>query len=477
MFERWEFGMVARKLLPEQQTVDASLYRAIVDDDALDRVLEQVRESGLCSVSLSSTGDDPFSAHITGVSLCWGLRDAVYIPLEPLFGVRLDLARCRTKIADLLHDASVGKLLRNAKQARHALHANGFRIAGVKGDARLIDYVLVPHRRRHGLAELAQRYLGHNMTVPSGQSELRIEDTVRHAVEPAQVVWIIHEKLEKQLTEGTEFIYREVELPIVEVFLEEMERVGIRLDQDKLAEIRTDIQSRLKSVEQRCFDLAGQVFKVGSPKDVSRVLFDDLGLPPGKKTKTGFSTDSTVLEGLTEAHPVAGAILEYRMLSKLISTYLKKLPTYVAKDGRIHTSFNQAVTATGRLSSTSRIYKISQFVHLKVVVFGSALSPKTVMCSFRPTTARWSCAFSLTTANQKRSLRHLRMARTFTAGQPPRCSACPWTMSVSNCARLQKRSTLACFTACPPFVLAATCRFPVRRHSNIWMTILAECPR
>ena len=160
-----------------------------------------------------------------------------------------------------------------------------------------------PDRLRSRTAPTPSRFSRARATIPGSQYDsskwaIRTSnrDTVRHAVEPAQVVWIIHEKLEKQLTEGTEFIYREVELPIVEV-LEEMERVGIRLDQDKLAEIRTDIQSRLKSVEQRCFDLAGQVFKVGSPKDVSG-FSSTISLTP-KKTKTA-SQRTRPFSGVTE---------------------------------------------------------------------------------------------------------------------------------------------------------------------------------
>jgi DNA polymerase I len=351
MFERWEFGMVARKLLPEQHTVDASVYRGIVKDEDLDEVLEEVAAAGRCAVSISSAGDDPFKALVTGISLAWAADKAVYIPLEPRFGVRLDLTATRQKIAAFMANPELGKVFRDAKAACHVLRQNDYEVQGVIGDTRLIDYVLVPHRRRHGLEDMAQRYLGHNLSIRSGQGELLIDDAVKHAVEPAHVVWLLFERLSKQLVDGLGFIYEQVELPIVEV-LGSMERAGIRLDRERLAEIRLDIQARLDAMEKRCHELAGRPFKVGSTKEVAVVLFDELGLPPSKKTKTGFSTDSSVLEKLVEQHPIAGAILEYRMLAKLVSTYLKKLPGYVAEDGRIHTSFNQAVAATGRLSST-----------------------------------------------------------------------------------------------------------------------------
>lgn len=351
MFQRWEFGMVARKLLPEQQTVDPSVYRAVVEDDDLDSVLDEVAAAGRCAVSISSVGDDPFKALVTGVSLVWANDKAVYIPLEPRFGVRLDLGATRQKLAKFMANPDVGKVFRDAKAACHVLRRNEYRVQGVIGDTRLIDYVLVPHRRQHGLEDMAQRYLGHTLSIRSGQGELLIEDTVRHAVEPAHVVWLLFERLNKQLENGLGYIYREVELPIIEV-LESMERAGIRLDLDRLADVRVDIQARVDSTERRCHELAGRTFKVGSTKEVAVVLFDELGLPPSKKTKTGFSTDSSVLEKLVEHHPIATVILEYRMLAKLVSTYLKKLPGYVADDGRIHTNFNQAVAATGRLSST-----------------------------------------------------------------------------------------------------------------------------
>jgi DNA polymerase-1 len=351
MFERWEFGMVARKLLPDQHTVDASVYRAVVEDDDLDRVLAEAKGAGLCAVAISTVGDIPFRALATGISLAWARDKAVYIPLEPRFGVRLDLAATRQKVGLFLADPAVGKVFRDVKRACHVLRSNDYPIAGVVGDTRLLDYVLVPHRRRHGLEDMAQRYLGHTLSIRSDQGELRIEDTVRHAVEPAHIVWLLHERLKQQLEDGIAFIYHEVELPIIEV-LESMERVGIRLDLERLAEIRVDIQERVEAAEQRCHELAGRPFKVASTKEAATVLFSELGLPPSKKTKTGFSTDSSVLEKLVEHHPIASAILEHRLLSKLVSTYLNKLPGYVADDGRIHTTFNQAVTATGRLSST-----------------------------------------------------------------------------------------------------------------------------
>ena len=163
----------------------------------------------------------------------------------------------------------------------------------------------------------------------------------------------MHEKLEGRLTDGQRYIYEQMELPLIPV-LAEMENTGVRLDQVRLQQVKTDIAASLKECESLCHDIVGYSFKVSSTKALQGILFEELGYEPIKKTKTGYSTDSSVLEKLIglKSPDLPAAVLEFRMLSKLLSTYLTKLPTYVENDGRIHTSLKQAVTATGRLASS-----------------------------------------------------------------------------------------------------------------------------
>jgi DNA polymerase-1 len=153
-----------------------------------------------------------------------------------------------------------------------------------------------------------------------------------------------------RLSEGQRRIYHDIEIPLIPV-LARMEEAGIRLDRDKLGEVERDIQERIVQLAETCFEAAGRKFKLRSRHELRDILFEELGLTPSKKVKDGWSTDSSVLEKLRDEHPLPGHVLAYRKLEKLRSTYLTKLPGYLAADGRIHTTFNQAMAATGRLSS------------------------------------------------------------------------------------------------------------------------------
>ncbi len=344
MFDRWEFGMVARKLLPAVDVVNRDAYRAILSDDDLTQMLADVRNAGLVGLDFRVAGRSWI-----GVSFAWD-GNVVYVPLEARPQVKFDTDLARREVLNVLADPGVKKVGYNLKQALRFCRKAGGELASIAGDIRLLDYVLVAHRRNHNLADIAQRHLGHNLAYVPDTEPLMIEDVVQFAAEPAHVALLLHERLQKRLSEGTERVYREIELPLVAV-LEDMEDEGIGLDLDLLATVRADIKERVGQAEALCHDLAGRAFKVSSPKEVGVLLFEELGLPVQKRTKTGYSTDSSVLEALREQHALPQAILDFRRLSKLLNTYLKKLPKYVGEDGRIHTTFAQAVAATGRLSS------------------------------------------------------------------------------------------------------------------------------
>jgi DNA polymerase I len=351
LFDKWDFGMVARKLLPEKKTVDTSVYTTATTDQALDEAMAGIRGAGRVAFDLVTTSKNPFRAQITGIGLAWGAEHGVFVPLEDRPDVSLDVARARDLVRGILANKKIAKLGNQTKAARQALTTVGWALNNLVGDTRLLSYTLMPHRRTHNLDDLSQRHLGHNMSYRSGQAELRLQDTAIHAIEPAHLALLVHDKLAPRLEYGTKFVYERIELPLVPV-LAQMERTGIRLDVERLAEVGKDIEGRLVVAEERCHELAGRSFNVGSTKEVATVLFEELELPVIKKTKTGYSTDHSVLEALSDKHDLPSALLEWRSMSKLVSTYLKKLPTYVAEDGRIHTTFNQAVAATGRLSST-----------------------------------------------------------------------------------------------------------------------------
>jgi len=348
-FDQWEFGMVARKLLPPVNAVDLSIRRAVRTQSEVDEVLAAVRASGRVAIALRTTHADAERAEVMAVSFAWS-GHVVYIPLEWQNEVSYDLEQVREQVFAVLADPTIAKVGHDLKHAMRVLRNLGHDLCGVAGDTLLLDYVLVAHRRTHGLEQIAQRHLGHTLNLAPPQEPLRLDDTLRYAPEAAHVAWICHDRLRARLGEGTTFVYDEIERPLMPILCD-MEDAGIRLDTDALGAVMTDIAGRVSESEKRCWELAGRPFKVGSPRDVAAVLFDDLGLPKLKKTKTGYSTASDVLEKLTEHHALPEAILHWRQLSKLLSTYLKTLPGHVAADGRIHTTFNQARAATGRLSS------------------------------------------------------------------------------------------------------------------------------
>ncbi len=350
LFEQWEFGSVARKLLPAKVAVDTSGYRAVTTDSGVDELLKDLRAAGRLAFALRAH-ETGAGVMILGASFAWEGGTA-YLPLTPRSGVSHDVEAATTRVLELLADPTVEKIGYDLKQSMRVVSKAGGKAAGLVGDARVLDYVLVAHRRTHGLEDLAQRHLGHSLAYAPDVEPLLLEDVVRCAIEPAHVAWLAHAKLQKRLGDGTRFVYEKIELPLTPI-LAEMEENGIFLDRDVLAQVRDDIKARAAQAQATCHELAGRAFKVNSPKEVADVLFVELELPKSKKTRSGaWSTDSSVLEGLAEHHPLPRAILDYRQLQKLDSTYLSKLPKHVGEDGRIHTTFNQTVAATGRLAST-----------------------------------------------------------------------------------------------------------------------------
>ncbi|MEQ1568481.1 MAG: DNA polymerase I, partial [Myxococcota bacterium] len=362
MFDRWEFMEVATKLLPARVMVDKTRYAVVATEGELEATLAAVRAAGRCGVSLRTTTGKPETAVVLGVALAVASTDGPelvrYVPLAPRHDVKLDLDAARVKLFELLADPAIAKIGFDLKQDLRVARALGGELAGVSGDIKLLDYVLVAHRRTHGLAEIAKRHLGHNLAYAPESEPLILNDLVDFAGEPAHLALLLHDRLGKRLEDGTRWVYEQIELPLMPV-LASMEQVGIRLDLPVMDGIVQDIAARVEAAERLCHELLGRPFKVGSPKEVGEILFDELGLAKGKRTKTGYSTDASVLEKMAEdnepgttASALPQAILDWRTLQKLESTYLRPLPEFVAKDGRIHTTFNQAVAATGRLSST-----------------------------------------------------------------------------------------------------------------------------
>jgi DNA polymerase I len=361
LFDRWNFGKVARKLLRTGPVVDTGIYRAITTAEDLEALVGTLRQAGRFGFDTETDSLDPLVAELVGMSFSWGPKDAVYVPFRHTDGEQLDPAAVLEAVRGLIEDPDVGKVGSNLKYDLVVCRRAGLDMQGIAGDTLLLDYVVAAHERSHGLDTLANRYLSHKMTtyqtVSKGQArlfgEVPIDEATHYAAEDAQVALQIHDKLAPMLDEGMRRVYETIELPLVPI-LADMETRGIKLDQERLAEQAAEIGLGVGAAEATCHEIVGRAFNVGSVPALREILFEELGYEPQKKTKTGFSTDSSVLEKLVGRRDpdLPAAILRWRELTKLKSTYLDKLPTYVhPTDGRIHTSFNQAVAATGRLSS------------------------------------------------------------------------------------------------------------------------------
>ncbi len=359
LFDRWEFGAVARRLLGSAAQVDTSAYRAVLTADQIDALVGALRAAGRFAVGVEAHGADPSTADVLGLAFCWGEQDAAYLPLRRRAADQLGPDEALARIAEVLADPAIGKTGHDLKAVGHLLSRKGVALAGVDGDVMLLDYCLAAHEKSHALDTLAQRFLGHTMSTYQQDvarteglffDQIDLEDATRYAAETPHVAWLLERKLSEKLEAGPRSVYETIELPLVPL-LSAMEDAGIRVDLDVLSAARDAVHRQTEGLAEACFVAAGREFNLNSRHELRDLLFEELGLPAGKKVKDGYSTDSSVLEKLVDVHPLPGLILEHRRLTKLLSTYLDALPAAVRPDGRIHTTFNQAVAATGRLSS------------------------------------------------------------------------------------------------------------------------------
>ncbi|PSB23907.1 DNA polymerase I [Stenomitos frigidus ULC18] len=312
-----------------------------------------------------TTALEPRDADLVGIGCCWGaeLSDMAYIPLGHTNGGNLDKAATLEALRPILESADYPKALQNAKFDRLILRCQGIKLAGVIFDPMLASYVLNPDDS-HNLTELSGKHL--NITalsykdlVPKGKTiaDLPVPAVADYCGLDAYTTFLLVPKL-RALLEPIPALHRlllDVEQPL-EPVLAEMEYCGVRIDVAYLKELSQRLETDLAAIEKQAYEVAGQQFNLGSPKQLSDLLFNTLGLDTKKsrRMKTGFSTDAATLEKLQGDHPVIDAILEQRTLSKLKSTYVDALPLLVRPDThRVHTDFNQTGTTTGRLSSSN----------------------------------------------------------------------------------------------------------------------------
>ncbi len=312
-----------------------------------------------------TTSIDPLEADLVGVGCCWGEgpTELAYVPVGHSTGRQLSATAVVEALRPILEDSKYPKVFQNAKYDRLVLRRAGVSLAGVVFDPMLASYVLNPENS-HNLSDMALRYLelttvSYTDLVPKGKTigEVAIAKVAQYCGSDVHVTYRLVPLLKAELHDFPDLgkLYTDVELP-VEPVLANMEATGIRIDKEYLDKFSKQLEGDLASIETAAYEAAGEEFNLGSPKQLSELFFEKLGLDKRKsrKTKTGYSTDAATLEKLQGDHPVVDSVVEYRTLSKLKSTYVDALPALIRPTtGRVHTDFNQAVTTTGRLSSSN----------------------------------------------------------------------------------------------------------------------------
>lgn len=362
IFRELEFKRLLEDLPPERALSFAG-YTTVRTTEALSEWIEDIRRVGRFAVDVETTSEQPVRADLVGVSLSAREGQACYIPVGHVQGEQLDKTEVIRALKPVLEDEKIEKIGQNIKYDFIVLRKEGIEIRGIGCDTMLASYLLDPTRRGHSLDDLAQVFL-HHATIPikdligTGKnqvtfSQVDIDSASQYACEDADVTFRVAEILCPRVeSEGLGDLFRNIELPLIPV-LADMELAGVRIDIDYLDELSSEFGSILERTEAEIYEMAGKPFNINSPKQLGEMLFDTLGLKATKKTKTGRSTSLEVLEQLALEHALPRKILEYRSIFKLKSTYADALRTLVnPATGRIHTSFNQAVAATGRLSSS-----------------------------------------------------------------------------------------------------------------------------
>ncbi len=343
-------------------------YVTILDEKTFDAWLVRLKESEIFAFDLETDGLDTLSANIVGLSFAIRPGEAAYLPVAhdyPDAPQQLDRDEVLAKLKELLEGRKPGKIGQNLKFDRGVLSNHGIELRGIEYDTMLESYILNSVSGRHDMDSLAARWLDHKTIsfveiAGKGKNQLTfnqigLEQASHYAAEDADVTLQLHLKMWPQLESesGPKQVFEHIEMPLLSV-LSRMERHGVLIDKHILATHSDEMTIRLAELEQEAHELAGESFNLSSPRQLQTILFEKQGIKPTKKTPGGApSTSEEVLADLALDYPLAKVILEHRGLSKLKTTYTDKLPQMINPlSGRVHTSYHQAVTATGRLSST-----------------------------------------------------------------------------------------------------------------------------
>ena len=364
IFKELEFSRFLKELTP-QETLSKEGYKLLDREDKVRNCITSIPEEALLSVDLETTSLDTLEAEIVGISLSFKPHEAYYIPVGHSYpGVpeQPGLEETLHMLEPLLVSEKVRKTGHNLKYDYSVLKKYGITMKGICCDTMVASYLLHPTKHSHSLEEVAREHLDHQMITfkevvgdPKKVTfdKVSIEAALDYAAEDADVALLIAGIMLPMLErDGFDELFHKIEMPLIEV-LAEMELTGVRIDSNLLSAMSGELEHQMALMEGKIYELAGEAFNINSPKQLAAILFEKLKLPSAKKTKTGYSTNVDVLTKLASEHEMPAMILEYRSFSKLKSTYVDALPRLVKeRTGRVHTSYNQTVTSTGRLSSS-----------------------------------------------------------------------------------------------------------------------------
>lgn len=337
-------------------------YHLVEDEDALEGLIKELAKQKEFALDFETTGTDPLSCEPVGISFCWKEGAAYYVPIGDVGG-GFGKSALFEKLKPILEDRRKLKIGQNIKYEELLLAVNGVKVEGPVFDTMVASYLLNPSKMNHNLEDITSEYLNCKKTpitdlIGEGKKkitmrEVEIEKIKDYCCQDSDAAFRLKDVLERQLDEkNLNKLFHEVEMPLLEC-LADMELTGVAIDVNYLAKMSKEMEKKLEKITSEVYEIAGAEFNINSPKQLAEILFVKLKLPVVKKTKTGHSTDVEVLEALSAVHALPAALLKYREISKLKSTYVDSLPQLVnPKTGRVHTSFNQTVTATGRLSSS-----------------------------------------------------------------------------------------------------------------------------
>ena len=367
LFGELEFRQL-QQAFPPVQDLSGKNYQAVLNPGDLDDLIGRLRTARRFALDTETTAIDPMRAKLVGLSFAVTPHEAWYVPCghDPVVvSGQLPLETVIDRLRPVMEDPALEKIGQNIKYDWIVLARHGISLSGPVRDTMLASYLISPAKRAHGLDQIALDYLDHQTikykeVTGKGRDaitfdQVPLEKAVPYACEDADLTLMAHDILMPLLAaRGLDDLFASVEMPLVPV-LTAMEMAGISVDSDRLRALSKSFEAQLETIEAQIYALAGEPFNIKSAQQLGHILFEKLGLPVQKKTKkkTGYSTDMDVLTALADHHELPALVLRHRTLAKLKSTYTDALLDLVHPDtGRIHTSFNQTVTATGRLSSS-----------------------------------------------------------------------------------------------------------------------------